>query len=379
MRANSTMARAKVARLTNGESSGGHQPGSGPERQASDAAAARGLGRALLRVPLFYKILIANAAILTLVIVACGVAAHATATGTAPTFLALLGGGLAVSIASNALILRLALTPLTRLERTAQSVQDGDLAARAEPSDLADRDLARLMTTFNMMLDSGATYRRRLRDIAARALNATEDERKRIARELHDGIAQTMAALRVQLRVARSVEDATTRDALLEKIGAGLGDATEEVRRIAQGLRPPALDMLGLAPAIESCARSIEENTGLQFDTVLSPVESLLAPEAELALYRIVQEALSNIARHAEAGTVRIRLSYSGRFVTATVEDDGSGFAVGEEMAGGGGLGLYGMQERAAYVGGTVDIDSEPGIGTRVRAIIPVVETARYV
>jgi two-component system, NarL family, sensor histidine kinase UhpB len=379
MQANSTTARAKVARLTSGEHGGGQPAGADAERHAGDEAAPRGVGRRLLRVPLFYKILIANAAILTLVIVACGVAAHATTTGTAPTFLALLGGGLAVSIGSNALILRLALSPLRRLERTAQSVQDGDLTARAEPSDLADRDLARLMTTFNMMLDSGATYRRRLRDIAARALNATEDERKRIARELHDGIAQTMAALRVQLRVARSVEDATTRDALLEKIGAGLGDATEEVRRIAQGLRPPALDMLGLAPAIESCARSIEENTGLQFDTVLSPVEGLLAPEAELALYRIVQEALSNVARHAEAGTVRIRLSYSGRFVTATVEDDGSGFAVGDEMAGGGGLGLYGMQERAAYVGGTVDIDSEPGIGTRVRAIIPVVETARYV
>jgi two-component system, NarL family, sensor histidine kinase UhpB len=379
MQANSTAAAAKAARLTIGERSGGHPAGTGTEMQAGEDAAGRAMGRGLLRVPLFYKILIANAVILTLVIVACGVAAHATQTGTAPTFLALLGGGLAVSIASNAVILRLALSPLRRLERTAESVQAGDLSARVEPSELADRDLMRLMTTFNMMLDSGATYRRRLRDIAARALNATEDERKRIARELHDGIAQTMAALRVQLRVARSVDDASTRDALLEKIGGALGDATEEVRRIAQGLRPPALDMLGLAPAIESCARSIEENTGLQFDTALSPVEGLLAPEAELALYRIVQEALSNVARHANAGTVRLRLSYSGRFVTATVEDDGDGFAVGKEMAGGGGLGLYGMQERAAYVGGTVEIDSEPGSGTRVRAIIPVVETARYV
>jgi two-component system, NarL family, sensor histidine kinase UhpB len=336
------------------------------------------LVRALLRVPLFYKILIANAALIAVVIVVSGLLSPVHTDGDVVRYLALLAGALAASIVTNALILRLALSPLRRLERTAQRVHNGDLTARVEPSELADRDLARLMTTFDMMLDSGEVYRRRLRDIAARALNAQEEERKRIARELHDGIAQTLAALRVQLRVARSVDDAPTRDALLERVGTDLREATEEVRRIAQGLRPPALDMLGLAPAIESCARSIEETTDLQIQTELSPVEGLLAQEAELALYRIVQEALSNVARHAEAGTAQIRLTYSGRFVTATVEDDGCGFAVGAEMSDGGGLGLYGMQERAAYVGGTVDIDSQPGLGTRIRAIIPVVETARY-
>lgn len=355
-----------------GEGAGIHGGGSAQ----GDAPA--GVGRVLLRVPLFYKILIANAVIVTAVILACGAVTHATSNGDAPLFVALLGGALAISVLSNALILRLALSPLRRLEQTAQRVHNGDLSARVEPSGLADRDLSRLMATFNTMLDSGDAYRRRLRDTAARALNATEEERKRIARELHDGIAQTMAALRVQLRVARSVDDAAARDVLLERIGAAIGDATEEVRSIAQGLRPPALDMLGLAPAIESCARSIEDNTGLQLHTELSPVEGLLAPEAELALYRIVQEALSNVARHAGAGTIRIRLAHSGHFVTATVEDDGRGFAVSTEMSDGGGLGLYGMQERAVYVGGTVDIDSEPGRGTRVRAIIPVVETARY-
>jgi signal transduction histidine kinase len=178
------------------------------------------------------------------------------------------------------------------LQRTAEQVEAGDLAARVAESELADRDLERLMVTFNTILESGDVYRRRLRDIAARALNATEEERKRIARELHDGTAQTLAALRVRLRVARATEDAEVRSQLLERIGSELGEATEEIRRIAQGLRPPALDMLGLAPAIESFARGIGDTTGLEVVTEIRPVEDLLAPEAELALYRIVQEAL---------------------------------------------------------------------------------------
>ncbi|CAN5773641.1 sensor histidine kinase [soil metagenome] len=336
-----------------------------------------GVARALLRFPLFYKILIANSVIVVAITVACGLVAHATVNGETGKFVALLGAGLLVTLASNALILRLALSPLKRLERTARQVQSGDLSARVEASELADRDMERLTATFNMMLESGTVYRRRLRETAARALNAAEDERKRISRELHDGTAQTLAALRVQLRVARSVADPQTRNGLLERISADIGEATEEVRRIAQGLRPPALDMLGLAPAIESCARGISDTTGLALDTDLAAVEGLLSPEAELALYRIVQEALSNVARHAAAGTVRVRLSFVGRAVTATVEDDGRGFAVDEVMSNGG-LGLFGMQERAAFVGGTVDIDSEPGRGTRVRATIPVMETARY-
>lgn len=337
-----------------------------------------GVVRGLLRVPLFYKILVANAATLAVVVVAAAAYAQAArGTGTLP-FVVLLTMGLMVSVLSNAIILRLALLPLKRLQATAEQVQAGDLKARVEASELADIELERLMRTFNTILDSGEVYRRRLRDIAARALNATEEERKRIARELHDGTAQTLAALRVRLRVARSTDDADARDRLLERIGAELGEATEEIRRIAQGLRPPALDMLGLAPAIESSARSIAEATGLELDAVIAGVEDLLAPEAELALYRIVQEALSNVARHSGAASVRIRVGSVDRTVVVSVEDDGRGFVVRDEMSQGG-LGLFGMQERAAYVGGSVEIESQPGRGTRIRATIPVVETAPYV
>lgn len=348
----------------------------------SAAASTAGRGsrrgvRALLRFPLYYKILVANAVIVVAVVGVAVAILHPNLTVEGGKLLALVGAGLLASIGSNALILRLALSPLARLERTAERVQAGDLSARVEPSDLADAEMERVTTTFNTMLASGDHYRQRLREVAARALNAQEEERKRIARELHDGTAQTLAALRVRLRIARSLEDGEARKQLLERISADLGEAAEELRRIAQGLRPPALDMLGLAPAIESYARGVGETAGVSVVLELQPVEGLLSPDAELALYRIVQEALSNVARHSGAATVRVWLEPGRLSVTARIEDDGRGFAVRAEMTNGG-LGLYGMQERAAYVGGSVEIESEPGRGARVRVTIPVLETARY-
>lgn len=331
----------------------------------------------LLRFPLYGKILVANVGIVTLITLACGWVAHTTRAGGDAPFLALLVGGVVLSAVSNAVILRLALGPLRQLELTARQVQDGDLSARVPHSDLADPEMRRVTATFNDMLDSADAYRGRLRDTAARALNASEEERRRIAQELHDGIAQTLAALRLRLRVARTSEDPTARLALLERIGADLGEATEEVRRIAQGLRPPALDMLGLAPAIESLARGIEAAAELRVETDIAPVDGLLSPEAELALYRIIQEALSNVVRHSGAAEVRVRLEVEGRSIVAVVADRGRGFDVAGEMNGGG-LGLYGMQERGAYVGAAVDIESEPGHGTRIRVTIPSLEAARY-
>ncbi|HEV2130286.1 MAG TPA: ATP-binding protein [Longimicrobiaceae bacterium] len=333
--------------------------------------------RALLRIPLFYKILIANAGIVVLGAVV-GTAATVEYLRAEPghstlwLIAALALAGVAASVLVNAGILRLALSPLRLLEETAARVQKGDLDARAPLSPISDRELERLTRTFNSMLDNLAVFRRRLRDIAARALEAEEEERKRIARELHDDTAQRLAALLLRIRIARSASDPAARDALLEELRAELGDTLEGVRRFARGLRPPALEELGLVPALEANARRLEDSAGLRVSIEADPLEGLLSPQAELALYRIVQEALSNAARHAKAERAHVRLARTGGGVTATVEDDGQGFSVTEVMAREGrGLGLFGMQERAAYLGGSVEIGSRPGAGTRVRAEIP--------
>jgi two-component system sensor histidine kinase UhpB len=336
-----------------------------------------------LRLPLFAKILIANAAIVVLVTVTGATfAVELTAAGSvrpAAQIITLIAfWGVVVSVAVNALILWLALGPLKKLQQTAARVEAGE-DARAELSPLADADLERLTVTFNAMLDRGVAYRTRLRDVAARALAAAEEERKRLARELHDGTAQTLASLRVRLRLARATDDAEVRDVQLEQISREIGEAIEEVRRMAKGLRPPALDMLGLAPAVDSYARSLAAAADLEVDLRVDLVDGALSPDAELALYRILQEALSNVVRHSGGSCVRIRLQRAGPLIELAVEDDGRGFDVDAEMSDRSrGLGLFGMQERAAYVGGRVSITSTPGRGTCVEVSVPIAEASRY-
>ncbi len=337
--------------------------------------------RAVLRVPLFYKILIANAAIVLLGAVA-GTAATAEfgrlEPGQSPVALgvALAVAGVSLTVLVNAVILRVALSPLKLLEDTAAQVQKGNMAARAPGSRLADPELDRLTRTFNGMLDTQAEDRQRLRDVAARALDAEEEERKRIARELHDETAQSLAALLIRLRLARGVADRQEQDELLDDMRREIGSTLEGVRRFARGLRPPALDELGLPAAVESHARGLRDSVGLQVTVEAETIEGQLSSQAELALYRIVQEALSNVVRHSGSSEARVTLTYSGEAVVAIVCDSGRGFvpaaASGGRGGGGGGLGIFGMKERAAYVGGELDIHSAPGEGTIVEATVPV-------
>jgi two-component system sensor histidine kinase UhpB len=336
------------------------------------------LVHAALRVPLFYKILIANA-VLVLVGTIFGSTITAAYVRRAPhrSTLDLVGAlalaGIAVTLAVNALILRLALRPLDTLEGTAARVQKGDLDCRAPESAVADRELLRLTRTFNGMLDAVGRYRERLRDVAARALGAAEEERKRIARELHDETAQMLAALLIRIRVVRAAKDPAAVGALLDEMRAEVGGALEGIRRFARGLRPPALDELGLVPAIEGHARTLQEISGLHITVHADgEVGSGLRPEAELATYRIVQEALSNVVRHARATRAAVRIAREPGRLVVTVDDDGRGFDPENAMStDGGGLGLFGMNERAAYLGGRVRVESTPGAGTRVRAEIP--------
>lgn len=334
--------------------------------------------RLLLRVPLFYKILIANSLIVVMGTVGGAfLARHYLRPGegdvTAPALLAALAlAGVVATLLVNAVILRVALSPLNLLEEAAARVQAGDLEARAPRSLVSDRRLERLTSTFNGMLDTLESYRQRLRDVAARALNAEEEERKRISRELHDDTAQTLAALLIRLRLLRGVDDSGSRDRAVEQLRSDLGEALERIRRYARGLRPPALDDLGLVPALESHVRSLGETVGAEIRVEAEPLGDVLIPQAELVLYRVAQEALSNAVRHSGAGRIELRIARLGEWVEVRVRDDGRGFAPEEVMAGeGAGLGLFGMRERAAYVGGRVEIHSAPGAGTEVRALIP--------
>lgn len=224
---------------------------------------------------------------------------------------------------------------------------------------------------------------RRLRELAAAnaqlqrltslSIDAQEEERRRISRELHDDTAQALTAVLLRLRLLTRLEGS-------EEVRAGLIDALDQtaaaldgVRRMAIDLRPSTLDDLGLLPAVESYAREFGERTGTSV-RVHAPRERnrRLPRDRELIVYRVVQEALSNVAKHARATSVEIDLQIEGEHLVATVRDDGEGFNVAETLASRErGLGLFGMQERAQLAGGYLDLTSEPSAGTVITLVVP--------
>jgi two-component system sensor histidine kinase UhpB len=209
---------------------------------------------------------------------------------------------------------------------------------------------------------------------------AQEEERRRIARELHDGIGQTLTSLAVRLR---SLEEFSTREEaaaqakVLRKIAAG---AVDEVRRIARGLRPSVLDDLGLDEALRQYASEYQQTHGVAVDVQVEGRANQRLPTAvETTLYRIVQEALTNVARHAAAGNVSVVLHRTAALVKAVVEDDGCGFEVEVDGPGAGrGLGIQSMRERAVLLNGRVEIESSLGKGTSVFVRIPLEEGAPW-
>lgn len=217
---------------------------------------------------------------------------------------------------------------------------------------------------------------RRLQNFSEGALRATEEERQRIARELHDDTAQRLATLILRVRRLALEKDPEARVALLEDVRDEIVDATEGVKRMARGLRPPEIEELGLELAITAHVRSLREGAEFDVETELGNVDPYLGDTAKLALYRIVQEALSNARRHGRTGKALVRLYLQGSKVVAEVVDRGSGFFSSKAMERGGGLGLVGMRERATMVGGMLTIDSVPGQGTTVRVAVPVNQPA---
>jgi len=205
-----------------------------------------------------------------------------------------------------------------------------------------------------------------------------EEEQRRIARDLHDGIGQSLTSLLLGLRVAAEVptfEEARARLGELRGITAALLD---EVRRLAWGLRPPVLDDLGLAAVLERYAADYTEAHGIAVD-VYAPDLALgrLPPEVETALYRITQETLTNVLKHAVAKAVSLVVRRDSSGVHLTVEDDGRGFdndALLRVPGAGKGLGLLDIRERAALLNGSVTLESRPGSGTTVHVCIPLRE-----
>ena len=234
-----------------------------------------------------------------------------------------------------------------------------------------------------------AIYRRRIlglerarrlqEEFSRRLINANEAERRRVAGELHDSIGQSLAIIKNRVVLsAESVTDEKVRRQL-ELITAQTTQTISEVREISYALRPYLLDNLGLTKAVDSLLDKIAETSNLTIDSELDDIDKVFDPEAEMSIYRMIQESLSNIMKHAEATEAQIFVKKSERNLTILVSDDGKGYDLNriEKRNGSeGGFGLLGISERVKMLGGTQEIESTIGVGTTVLIKIPVPSAA---
>jgi two-component system sensor histidine kinase UhpB len=312
-------------------------------------------------MPLFWRVFLANAAILlagilVLILTPLSVSKDATADEIID-----LVGGLALMIVANWLILR----PLFRpLERLADRMEQADVLRGGQrvPVD-STGEVRALEHAFNKMMKRLETERR---EAGARALNAQEEERQRIARGLHDEVGQTMTG--VLLLLKRLAQDATPEQrAALTEAQAAVKASLEDVRRTAQELRPEILDHLGLPSALTNLARTFSDRTRIPVRRQLPARLPGLEPNVELVLYRVAQEGLTNAARHSGASEVTLTLEHDANSVVLRVLDNGRGFD-GTRPEGGG---LRGIRERALIVGGAIAIKPAPTGGVEIRLHIP--------
>jgi signal transduction histidine kinase/YHS domain-containing protein len=257
---------------------------------------------------------------------------------------------------------------IRELRRRAEAMTQGDFSTLGQPID-GPREVEDLRRAIDVLGEHVEQFHRGMHASVAALTTAQETERGRLARELHDDIVQRLIALGQGVDRAQRALDREPSSAQ-ERLGQLRGDITtavQAVRAVIGDLRPPALEELGLLPAVEFLLQRAEPGRP---DVTIDIKGSTrrLDPQSELALFRIVQEAWNNIRRHAQATRARFTFDYTRNALVVTIEDDGRGFV---PDAGQAGWGLIGMRERAALVGGSIAVQSAPGHGTRVVVRMP--------
>lgn len=323
----------------------------------------------ILGVPLLWKLFGANA-IIVLGTAATVIALHVGQ----PEMWVTLSVALLVTFAVNGGLVYLALRPLAALEEAAARVSRGERNVRVPKSPLADRDMTRVGDTINRLVDRLTADRFHMRKLAAQVITAGEVERARISRQLQDSSAQTLAALSLHASaVVRDCDDPAMvpRLALIHELTV---DALNEVRDLALAVYPRVLDDLGLSAALHWLARrSSNERVRVTLE-LDDPVR--LPREVESVLYQVASEAVSNAIGHGKPTTVVLSLTHALHRITLQVRDDGVGFDVSKVARSSDGFGLFAMEERVSLVDGTFEVESEPGIGTRVTVSVPLRDVA---
>ncbi len=274
-----------------------------------------------------------------------------------------LAAGTAAVIVVNLLLLRRVFGPLERLERMMSRIDPYEPGRRIREG-RGDREIASVSRAFNSMLDR---LERERTDGRRRTLRAQEAERGRVARELHDEVGQLLTGVVLQLEGLAAAVPASRRNDVVG-IQDNVREGVQTVREIARGLRPPALEEFGLRASLVALGGGFGERAGLKVRHRIDPALPPLDAETELALYRVAQEAMTNVARHASANEMELLLRAENHAVVLTVADDGCGISTDELNSS---HGVAGMRERALLVGGSLEIRRRAPRGTEVRLAVP--------
>ncbi len=336
-----------------------------------------GIEQRLRALPLLYKVLCANSIVILIgATLGTYLATYLRGDSRPVVLVSFVVTGLLISVAINFVLLKLALHPLHRLRETMSLVQAGDLARQA-PITGQDPDADQLAIAFNTML---AALDDLARSRASQILHAQEQERKRIARELHDETSQVLTSLLISLALLEETVTGEAGRARIADTRALAHQTLRAVRNLSIDLRPSALDDLGLLPALRWYIKEYQQKCRIEVEFTATGLKDRLPPEMETAIYRIVQESLTNTAKHAHANKVWVTVAGDGAQVRVRTRDDGRGFdvpAVLKTPWQDRGLGLAGMMERASLLGGAVHISSHPGAGTTVDVAIPLLPSVR--
>lgn len=286
--------------------------------------------------------------------------------------------GIVLSVTTNMIIIRNALRPLYRLRNVVDQIENHQAKIVAQSMANTDPDIYKLAIKIDQLLEKLNKRTTQLAALSERFIYAQEEERLRIARELHDDTSQGLSTLifsleRITQQHPTIPEDVHTK--ILDSQELAL-NTLKELRHIIYGLRPSMLDDLGLIPAIRWYARNCLEEEGIVVEVEAQEMSNAIPDNTKTALYRIVQEAINNIVRHAEANRVIIELLTENQSICLNIHDDGHGFnpqrtserAVQEEK-----LGLLGIQERVDQLGGTVEISSSPDSGTSIHVCVELI------
>lgn len=326
---------------------------------------ANGVKRRLRPASLFWRVFLVNVMLVTVAVALLALTPLTIAKPTTLHQLALLALGLCVWLLANALLLRVSLRPLQRLTRLMEQIDLLRPGGRLEVA--GARELNAVLATFNDMLER---LERERRLSTSRSLGREEEERRRLASELHDQVGQGLTALLLQLKTTLADAPEPLRSGLLDAQAIARRNL-DEVRRIARRLRPTVLDDLGLPYALLALADAAEEQTDLVVVRRVDSSTPRVSESAELVLYRIAQEALTNILRHADASRMELVLEATEDCdrVQLAIHDNGRGMLYAPEVERGG---IRGMRERALAADAELSITTRPGGGTSVVVSVPV-------